>query len=145
MVEAFQERRDWIVPALNEIEGVRCQLPRGAFYVFPNVEGLCRNLDVFAAHERLPEMERSRVTPAHMLQMFLLYRYGIATMDRASFGVIGSEGQHYLRLSIANSLDEIQKGVRRLADASADAGGFARFAEENPPWRSRSQPGAVRS
>ncbi|NNM33845.1 MAG: aminotransferase class I/II-fold pyridoxal phosphate-dependent enzyme, partial [Gemmatimonadetes bacterium] len=69
MVEAFQDRRDWIVPALNAVDGVRCQLPRGAFYVFPNVEGLCRNLGVFEAHGRLPERDRSRVTPAYMLQM----------------------------------------------------------------------------
>ena len=138
MVSAFQERRDWIVPALNAVDGVRCQLPRGAFYVFPNVEGLCRNLGVFEAHEALAEDRRKRISPSHMLQMFLLYRYGIATMDRASFGVIGSEGQHFLRLSIANSLDEIKKGLSRLTDASTDRAGFLEFARSDAPWNAGS-------
>ena len=40
MVAEFQNRRDWIVPALNRIEGIGCQMPRGAFYVFPNVGGI---------------------------------------------------------------------------------------------------------
>lgn len=127
MVAAFQRRRDWIVPALNEVPGVRCPTPKGAFYVFPDVSGLCGRLGVYEAHAALPGGARQRTTPSSMLQMFLLYRYGVATMDRASFGRIGAGGQDFLRMSIANSMDDIRRGVARIAEASGDADGFAGF------------------
>ncbi len=134
MVSAFEERRDWVVPALNSIDGVKCQNPKGAFYVFPNVAGACERLGIFEAWERLAPAARKRTTPAGMLQMFVLYRYGVATMDRASFGAIGSEGQHFLRLSIATSLERLQEGVRRLAQAVDDRAGFEAFLEEERLW-----------
>ena len=56
-------------------------------------------------------------------------------MDRASFGEIGAEGQEFLRLSIANSMDDIRRGVARIADAAEDAAGFAAFAASaEAPW-----------
>ncbi|MYA12727.1 MAG: aminotransferase class I/II-fold pyridoxal phosphate-dependent enzyme [Gemmatimonadetes bacterium] len=130
MVDAFEERRDWIVPALNAVPGVRCRTPKGAFYVFPDVSGICRRLGVGEAHAALPAGARSRTSPAAMLQMFLLYRYGVATMDRASFGRIGAEGQDFLRLSIANSMDDIRRGVARIGEAAKDDAGFAGFIAE---------------
>ena len=130
MVGAFQRRRDWIVPALNAVTGVTCRTPKGAFYVFPDVSGMCEQLGVHEAHAALTATGRSRATPAGMLQMFLLYRYGIATMDRASFGRIGAEGQDFLRLSIANSMDDIRRGVARIEEAAGDAAGFADFVQE---------------
>ncbi|MFV1986982.1 MAG: pyridoxal phosphate-dependent aminotransferase [Gemmatimonadota bacterium] len=136
MVAAFERRRDWIVPALNAIGGIRCQNPKGAFYVFPNVAGVCERLGIIDAHRALPEAARARATPAGMLQMFLLYRYGVATMDRASFGRIGAEDQHFLRLSIANGMEEIERGVALMEQAVADVEGFARFVgEEELPNR----------
>lgn len=137
MVEAFRERRDWIVPALNAVPGIRCQLPKGAFYVFPNVAGVCERLGILGAYERLAPASQQRTSPAGMLQMFLLYRYGLATMDRASFGRLGADGQHYLRLSIAARLDQLQDGVGRLARAANDAAGFAAFLEEERLWEPR--------
>lgn len=135
MVRAFEERRDWIVPALNEIPGVRCNVPKGAFYVFPNVGGLCNRLGVRDIMERLPPAASARATPAGVLQMFLLYKHGVATMDRASFGEIGAEGQDFLRLSIANSMEDIRLGVARIAAATDDASGLAAFAASaEAPW-----------
>ena len=134
MVSEFQARRDWVVPALNDIEGVTCQMPMGAFYVFPNVEGVCERLGVFDLYEGLSETERARTTPAGILQMFLLYRYGIATMDRASFGRIGAEDDHYLRLSTANSMDDIQRGIGRMAEAFSDPDGLRAFMKEERLW-----------
>ncbi len=134
MVAAFERRRDWVVPALNAIPGVRCQLPKGAFYVFPNVAGMCERLGVLDAYERLPPASRRRTSPSGMLQMFLLYRYGVATMDRNSFGRLGAEGQHYLRLSIAASMNALQEGVGRIAEAADDAAGFEKFLEEERLW-----------
>ena len=130
MVDAFEKRRNWIVPALNEVAGVRCGTPKGAFYVFPDVSGVCEQLGVYEACERIHKAGRGRrTTPAGMLQMFLLYRYGVASMDRASFGRIGAGGQDFLRLSIANGMDDIRRGVARIGAAAKDAPGFAEFVE----------------
>lgn len=131
-LQAFQERRDRVVPGLNEIPGVTCRTPRGTFYVFPNVAEYCRDLGITDAYESLPEEERAGTSPSSMLQMFLLYRYGIATMDRPSFGKLGSEGEHYLRLSIANSMEELEAGVARMAEAAGDRDGFRSFWAEAP-------------
>ena len=100
--------------------------------MFPNVEGYCRDLGILDAYDALPDDERARTSPATLLQMFLLYRYGIATMDRRSFCKIGSEGEHYLRLSIANSMEELEAGVARMAEAAGDREGFRAFLEEAP-------------
>jgi len=134
MVAAFQERRDRIVPALNAIDGIRCQNPKGAFYVFPNIAGVVEQLGVVDAHASLPEGVRARTSPSGMFQMFLLYRHGVATMDRASFGRIGSEGQHFLRLSIATSLDRLEEGVKRIGEAAQDRAGFESFLKEERLW-----------
>jgi len=134
MVAAFERRRNWVVPALEAIPGIRCQRPKGAFYVFPNVAGVCERLGVLEAHQAMPEAAGARTSPSGMLQMFLLYRYGVATMDRYSFGRIGAQGQHFLRLSIANSLGELQRGVGRIAEAVEDREGFHRFLEEERLW-----------
>ena len=130
MVTAFQERRDWIVPTLNAMDGVRCQNPKGAFYVFPNVAGLCERLGIIDAYHALPAERRAHTSPSAMLQMFLLYGYGVATMDRNSFGKIGASGQHFLRLSIATGIDRLREGVARIQTASSDNAGFDRFMKE---------------
>lgn len=135
MVEQLQTRRDWMVAALNDIPGVSCLQPKGAFYTFPNVSAMCRHLGVLQAFEALPPQAAGHWTPATMLQMFLLYRHGVATMDRASFGRIGTAGQHYLRLSFAAGIDELRRGVDRIGQAAADITGFASFNEGEAPWR----------
>jgi aspartate/methionine/tyrosine aminotransferase len=127
MVEAFQRRRDLVVPALNAIDGIRCQNPKGAFYAFPNISGVVERLGVDAAFEALPQNVRDRSSPATLFQLFLLYRHHVATMDRRSFSTLGSEGQHFLRLSIANSDEELAEAVRRIAVASTDVDGFRGF------------------
>ncbi|MEX2471232.1 MAG: aminotransferase class I/II-fold pyridoxal phosphate-dependent enzyme [Gemmatimonadota bacterium] len=131
-VRAFQERRDRVVPGLNEIPGITCRTPKGTFYVFPNVEGYCKDMGIMDAYERLPEEERASTSPSTLLQHFLLYRYGIATLARRSFCKLGSEGEHYLRLSIANSMEELEAGVARMAEAAGDREGFLAFMEEAP-------------
>ncbi len=59
--------------------------------------------------------------------MFLLYHHHLATLDRNSFCRLGTEGQHYLRLSIASELSLLEEGVRRLKAAAQDAAGFDVF------------------
>ena len=133
MVAAFQERRDEVVAALLGIEGISCQVPRGAFYVFPNVGGACERLGALQAWERLPAATQALTTPSTLLQLFLLYRHGVATMDRKSFGRIGSEGKHYLRLSVATSLTDLLEAVRRLGEAVDDRAGFAGWLSSGDP------------
>jgi aspartate aminotransferase len=134
MVKAFQERRDWVVGALNHVQGIRCQNPKGAFYVFPNVAGVCEQLGIPQAYAALPSAAKTKTSPSGMLQMFLLYRYGVATLDRNSFGKIGAEGQHFLRISIATSIERLREGVSRIEKASTDHAGFAAFLREERLW-----------
>ena len=129
MVKAFQERRDYMVPALNELPGVHCLTPSGAFYVFPNIAGLCDNLGAIEAFEGLPASLQRQTSPATLFQMFALYRHRVAVMDRRSFGKIGSEGKHYLRLSIAASIGSLKEGVCRLGAAAEDQKGFHQFVQ----------------
>lgn len=129
MVRSFRDRRDWVVPVLNRIAGVRCRTPQGAFYVFPEVGELCASLGILDAYAALPSESQARTSPSTMLQRYLLEQYGVATMDRPSFGRIGSEGQHFLRLSIATGPAALKDGLERIEAASrarsACAGFFA--------------------
>jgi aspartate/methionine/tyrosine aminotransferase len=129
MVEVFEQRRDWLVPALNAVPGLRCHKPDGAFYVLPNVEGLCRSLGVLDAYASLSLDARAATSPNRLLQLFLLRRHGVATVDRASFGALGAEGEEFLRLSFASSLDRLREGVARIAAAARDEAGFTDFFE----------------
>lgn len=127
MVDAFQRRRDLVMADLNEIEGIRCQTPKGAFYAFPNVEGALQHLGAIEAFEELPDHVRRASSPATLFQLFLLHRYRVATMDRRSFSSLGSEGEHFLRLSIANNDEELAEAVRRMGEAGGDVDGFHSF------------------
>lgn len=127
MVKTFQERRDVIVKKLNSIRGITCKTPGGAFYLFPNISGVCEKIGACEMYEGLPRPLKARTSPAGMFQMFALYNHHVATMDRNSFGKIGADGQHYLRLSIASELSVLEEGVKRLETAADDKAGFAAF------------------
>ncbi|MDH3217810.1 MAG: aminotransferase class I/II-fold pyridoxal phosphate-dependent enzyme, partial [Candidatus Krumholzibacteria bacterium] len=127
MTGEFEKRRDVVVDALNCIAGVRCKKPQGAFYAFPNIGDACKELGVIEAYEKLDVRTRQKTSPSTLFQMFALYGHGVATMDRRSFGAIGSEGRHYLRLSTATDMESLKEGVRRIEAATRDAEGFERF------------------
>jgi aspartate/methionine/tyrosine aminotransferase len=134
MVSAFERRRNWVVGALNDIPGMSCQNPKGAFYVFPNIAGVCEELGVISAHREMPAEMAARTSPSGMFQMFLLYSYGVATMDRNSFGSIDAAGQHFLRLSIATGMDQLEEGVARMRKATEDKAGFREFLAREKLW-----------
>ena len=92
MVAAFDQRRGTIVPLLNQLPGIRCLDPGGAFYVFPNVTGTGMS--------------------AKDLQNTMLEKAGVATVAGTSFGI---HGEGYIRFSYANSVENIREAVRRLA------------------------------
>lgn len=93
MVEEFRRRREIIVAGLNKIEGVTCKTPGGAFYVFPNIKGCGVGSQALADG--------------------LLNEAGVAVLSGTSFG---DRGEGYLRLSFANSVDNIQKATQRMSD-----------------------------
>jgi aspartate aminotransferase len=130
MVTAFEERRDVVVKGLNEIPGIACRQPAGAFYVFPNIGGVCERVGALTAYGTLSASVRARTSPATLFQLFLLFRHRVATLDRRSFGRIGSDGKHFLRLSIATGIEDLREAVRRVAAAANDVRGFAAFVED---------------
>ncbi len=90
-VAEFRRRRDLMVAGLNEIKGVTCNNPLGAFYCFPNVS-------------RVPLASKP-------LAELLLNQAGVAVLSGTAFG---KYGEGYLRLSYANSVENIQEGLRRM-------------------------------
>jgi aspartate aminotransferase len=130
MNRAFEERRDFVVNALNNMPGVECQLPKGAFYVFPNIAGVVKDLGIDKVFAGLPDDVKKTTSPSTLFQMFLLWEYHVATMDRKSFGQIGTQDMHYLRLSIATGLEDLKLGMERMAAAINDKAGFAKFIEK---------------
>ena len=103
MVSEFKIRRDLIVSLLNEIEGVSCLKPKGSFYVFPNVTGVCSNLG-------FPD--------GNKLQEYLLYEADVAVLPRSAFGRKNTGEEHeYIRISYATSRENIIRGVKRIKDA----------------------------
>ena len=97
MVTAFDQRREVIVNGLNRLPGFRCRTPGGAFYAFPNIEET--GLD------------------ARSLQKRLLEEAGVATVAGTSFGHLG-EG--FIRFSYANSIENIERALDRIASLLAD-------------------------
>ena len=94
MVAEFKKRREVIVSGLNDIKGITCKKPRGAFYVFPNITGTgmdCRKLGDY-----------------------LLNEAGVAVLPGTSFG---KYGEGYLRLSFANSVENLKKALDRISKA----------------------------
>jgi aspartate/methionine/tyrosine aminotransferase len=82
------------------------------------------------AFQSLPPEIRRKTSPSTLLQMFLLYKYQVATMDRKSFGRIGTENLHYLRLSFATDTESLREGLKRISMAAQDQKGFSKFFEK---------------
>ena len=130
MVETFEARRNLIWSQINKISGITCQKPGGAFYLFPNISGVCENLGLLERHQLLRGDDQS--SPANIFQMFALYEHQVAVLDRKSFGQIGADGKHFLRLSIAADQSILEEGVRRIKSASEDLTGLEKFLNERP-------------
>jgi aspartate aminotransferase len=97
MVNEYQRRRNAIVTGLNNIPGFKCQKPQGAFYAFPNITGTGMKSEVLA----------NRV----------LEEAGVALLPGNSFG---QYGEGYLRLSYANSIENIHKGLEKIYSVLSD-------------------------
>ena len=91
MMARFKEKRDLIVSGLNSIFGFNCQVPKGAFYAFPNITETGMTSQECADH--------------------LLYNAGVATLPGTAFGLYG-EG--YLRFSYATTLENIDEAIEKI-------------------------------
>ena len=97
MCTEFLHRRDLLVAGLNKIPGVSCRTPGGAFYVFPNV---------------------SRIEPDDIkLANYLLETAGVAVLGGSTFG---PHGKGFLRLSYANSEENLREALARMKRALAE-------------------------
>jgi aspartate/methionine/tyrosine aminotransferase len=94
VVAEYRRRRDVLVEGLNAIPGLSCRMPQGAFYVFPNITAFGKTSDWMAD--------------------YLLEEAGVALLPGTSFG---KNGEGYLRLCFANSLDNIEAALGRLETA----------------------------
>jgi aspartate aminotransferase len=94
VVAEYKRRRDALVAGLNAIPDVRCRMPQGAFYVFPNVSAFGRS--------------------SNWLAEYLLEETGVAVLPGTSFG---KNGEGYLRLCFANSMENILEALERLKAA----------------------------
>ncbi|MFN3482956.1 MAG: aminotransferase class I/II-fold pyridoxal phosphate-dependent enzyme, partial [Rhabdaerophilum calidifontis] len=92
MVEEFDRRRRALVAGLNALPNVTCLTPRGAFYAYPNIKATGFRAKVLAAA--------------------LLEEAGVATIGGPDFGI---HGEGYIRLSYANSLENIERALARMA------------------------------
>ena len=97
MRKEYKKRRDVIVEGLNSIPNISCKKPKGAFYAFPNIKKFGMSSNEFA--------------------LYLLNNAGVAVMPGSTFGKFG-EG--YLRISYANSIDELKEAVSRIRKAAAN-------------------------
>jgi aspartate/methionine/tyrosine aminotransferase len=93
MNREFMRRRDYFAERINQIKGFSCRVPKGAFYMFPNIT--------------------KTGWPSKKLADALLDEAGVAALSGTAFGAFG-EG--YLRFSIANSMDNIKKALDRVED-----------------------------
>lgn len=106
MVAEFKKRKDYIVDALNDIPGIFCPMPEGAFYVFPNVSALYGR-----------SYEGKKISNSTEFIEYLLDGANVATVPGVAFG-----SDDHIRLSYATSLKNIEEGVRRIKDAVAKLG-----------------------
>jgi len=91
VVAEYRRRRDVLVAGLNAIPGVRCRTPQGAFYAYPNVSSFGRSADWLAE--------------------YLMEEAGVALLPGTSFG---ANGEGYLRLCFANSMENILQALEQM-------------------------------
>ncbi|MDP7282474.1 MAG: pyridoxal phosphate-dependent aminotransferase [Candidatus Undinarchaeales archaeon] len=101
MTKSFKERRDQIVKGLNEIEGISCISPGGAFYALPNVTEACKKVGASSAEDFRQK----------------LLDHGVAVLADTHFGSKNpGQEQEYIRFSYATSKEGIVEGLKRLKE-----------------------------
>jgi aspartate/methionine/tyrosine aminotransferase len=101
MRKEFEKRRDYLHAELNKIEGISCLKPEGAFYLFPNIS------ELFHSKSKVFKIEHSFDLAIHLLK-----ETKIAVVPGSAFGAEG-----YLRVSYANSMENLERAVERFKKA----------------------------
>jgi aspartate aminotransferase len=99
MYDAYCERRAWLVGALNQVEGICCTDPDGAFYVFPDISAY---------------FGKAGITDSQSFANFLLDEARVAVVPGAAFGL-----DSFVRISYATSMERLHEGIRRIEAAVA--------------------------
>jgi aminotransferase len=94
MLKEFDRRRHLVYRRLNEIEGFHCTLPKGAFYVFPDIKDFGMTSEAFSE--------------------FLVKKAHVITVPGSAFG---SNGEGYIRLSYAAAYEELEEALDRIEKA----------------------------
>lgn len=94
MRQEFEKRRDYLVKELNKIAGVSCRMPKGAFYVFPNINKV---------------LGKNGINSSMDLSIYLLEKAFVALVPGSAFGAEG-----YIRISYATSMENLAKGIERI-------------------------------
>ena len=93
MTAEYERRRDWLIPALNDIDGFKCEMPEGAFYAFVDVREM---------------LGKDFKTSADVADFLLRDAYTVLT-DGAPFGADG-----FIRFSYATSMENLHKAMDRI-------------------------------
>lgn len=116
----FREKVEFLAAGLNQIEGIECLVPGGAFYVFPNVKAMCNRLGI----------------TSHGLAMFLLEaaddQLGVACLGGECFG---GAGAGFIRFSCAEPNERLQQALDFLPEAFSRTDRVASFLKQNPRYR----------
>ena len=99
MHDAYRERRAWLVPALNDIPGICCNDPDGAFYVFPDIRAF---------------YGKNGITDSQSFAAYLLDEARVAVVPGGAFGA-----DDFVRISYATSMERLHEGVARMRSALA--------------------------
>ena len=103
--KAFQDRRDLVVAMLNQANGLQCATPEGAFYLYPNCAGI---IGKTTPQGKTIENDLDFV-------MHLMDDHGVATVQGAAYGL-----SPHFRISIAASMDDLERGCQRIQKAVAE-------------------------
>jgi len=107
-VKGYEKKRDVAVEMLNNIDGITCHKPNGAFYLFPNVTAICKRM-------KLKDAEELR---KYLLTYDKKNKKGVAVLSRVHFGKkLPGEKNEYIRISIAGKMEDIKEGIRRIEEA----------------------------
>lgn len=104
MRDAFRERRDFVIGALSQIEGIRINNPEGAFYAFPNISAFFGKSD-----------GTTTINNDEDFSMYLLHKAHVSTVNGAAFG-----NANCIRISFATSMEKLQAAMERIRKALSE-------------------------
>lgn len=107
-ITLYEQKRDFLVKSINEINGCHCLSPKGAFYLFVNVTQACKKLG----------LKNAEALRKYLLTYDKKNKKGVAVLTRDHFGKrLAKEKEHYIRISFAGPLADLKEGAKRIKEA----------------------------